>query len=355
MVSYRMQTMANAAPLERTAFDVPAPSGSEIVLRVLAAGVCHTDLHLLDGFFDLGRGRRLDMAERGIRLPHTQGHESVGEVIAMGPDAHGVSIGDRVLAYPWIGCGHCRRCVVGEGHVCPEPRFLGVFREGGFATHLVVPDSHALFVLDAAMDSARVAPLACAGLTAYSALLKAQRALDADTSLIIIGAGGLGLMALALMRVMDMPPAMVIEPNEGKRRAALELGACAAFDPSEAGALVESASAVIDFVGSSSTVSAGCGMLRKGGKLIVVGMFGGELEVPIPALVLRALSLEGSYVGSLAEMRALVELVRAKGLPALPVARRTLPEVNRVLDAMRRGEIVGRTVLVPDVTSKETM
>ncbi|MDR5781245.1 alcohol dehydrogenase [Caballeronia sp. LZ065] len=355
MTSFRMQTVESAAPLERSPFEIPRARGSEVVLRVLAAGVCHTDLHLLDGFFDLGRGKRLNMAERGIRMPHTQGHETVGEVVAMGPDARDVAIGDRVLAYPWIGCGHCRRCTGGDGHLCAEPRFLGVFRDGGFATHLVVPDSHALFVLDASMDAARIAPLACAGLTAYSALCKAKPALDDDTSLVIVGAGGLGLMALALMRLMDMPPAIVIEPSESKRRAALELGACAAFDPSETGALAEGASVVIDFVGSSSSVSNGCGMVRKGGKLIVVGMFGGELDVPIPALVLRALSLEGSYVGSLAEMRELLELVRARGMPALPVARRPLPEVNLVLDAMRRGEVIGRTVLVPQAASKETM
>ncbi|WP_235527644.1 alcohol dehydrogenase [Burkholderia sp. Leaf177] len=355
---HQFQMVANGAALVRAEVEMPQPKGTEVTLRVLAAGVCHTDLHLIDGFFDLGRGKRISMADRGIRMPHTLGHESVGEVIAMGPDVEGITVGQRVLAYPWIGCGACERCVSGEDHLCPNPRFLGVFRSGGFGTHLHVPEARFLFPLTPDTDPARAAPLACAGITAYSALTRA-RAHANGGPVVIIGAGGLGLMCLALIKLMGLPPAIVIEPNEEKRNAALELGASAAFGTSAEDALgiIETthggAAAVIDFVGSPASVERGASVLRKGAKLVIVGMFGGELSIPIPTLVLRALSVEGSYVGSPAEMRELMTLVAAKGLPALPVTRRPLSEVNAVLDAMRAGEVIGRTVLTPDFTSKE--
>jgi D-arabinose 1-dehydrogenase-like Zn-dependent alcohol dehydrogenase len=348
---HRFEMVGSAQPLVAASAEMPRPAGREVLLRVLAAGVCHTDLHLSDGYFDLGRGKRIALADRGIRLPHTLGHENVGEVVALGPEARGLQIGDRVLVYPWIGCDACAQCAAGAGHLCAAPRFIGVFRPGGFSDHLLVPDARYLFALGD-LPATAAAPLACSGLTAYSALMKVREAAMGGP-IVIIGAGGLGLMCLSMLALLVAPGAIVIEPNPAKRNAALEMGALAALgtdaeDSARALALTDGGvGAVLDFVGAPASVEQGVSLLRKGGRLVVVGMFGGELTLPIPTLVLRAISIEGSYVGSLAEMRDLMDLVRREGMPALPLTTRPLSEINEAFDAMRAGAVIGRTVLQP--------
>ncbi|HET9686638.1 MAG TPA: alcohol dehydrogenase catalytic domain-containing protein, partial [Pseudolabrys sp.] len=114
-------------PLQLNEQPTPQPTGSEVLLKVLAAGVCHSDIHLSEGYFDLGGGKRLSLADRGMKLPVTLGHENVGEVVALGPQANGVKVGDRVLAHPWIGCGTCDPCKRGEENLCRAMRSLGVF------------------------------------------------------------------------------------------------------------------------------------------------------------------------------------------------------------------------------------
>jgi propanol-preferring alcohol dehydrogenase len=327
------------------------PQGAEVQLRVLAAGVCHTDLHLADGYFDLGDGARIELADRGIRLPHVLGHENAGEVIAVGPDARGVSPGDRVLVYPWIGCDDCARCGAGRGHLCDAPRFVGVFRPGGFAERLVVPHADCLIPLDG-LAPASAAPLACSGITVYSALRKASEAIAAGP-IVVIGGGGLGLMCMSLLRRLGPHGAYVVEPDPRKREAARAMGALDAFDVDEGGRaelarrIGSGVGAVLDFVGTPGTVAHGLGALHKGGRLVIVGMFGGQAALPIPSLVLRSTSIVASYVGSRAEMDELMALVREHGLPPLPVAQRPMAEVDDAMAALRAGAVVGRTVLVP--------
>ena len=123
-------------PMQFAETATPKPKGSEVVLKVLAAGVCHSDLHIWEGFYDLGDGKMLQLQERGVKLPLTMGHENVGEVVAVGPRAKGVKIGDKRLVYPWIGCGTCAVCKRGDEQLCMAPRFLGVYRDGGYATHI---------------------------------------------------------------------------------------------------------------------------------------------------------------------------------------------------------------------------
>lgn len=348
--STRFELVGCGEPLTRSERALDAPQGGEVLLRMLAAGVCHTDLHLCDGYFDLGKGRRIALADRGIVLPHTLGHENVGEVIALGPDATGATIGDRVLVYPWIGCGTCALCAQGQEHFCAQPRFLGVFRPGGFGEHLMVPHARYLFPIGA-MRPELAAPLACSGLTTFSALMKVKD-LIAREPVAIFGAGGLGLMCLALLRHRGARGAVVIEPDPAKRAAALALGALEAVAPQPAelerlAALAPGGfGAVLDFVGSSESTRDAAALLRKGGRLIVVGMYGGELSLPVPTLVLRSLAVQGSYVGSLAEMHALMDHVARHGPPLIPVSTRPLAEVNEALQAVRAGQVVGRTVLV---------
>ena len=181
-------------PLQEKLSPCPAPTGSEVVLRVLASGVCHSDLHIFEGFHDLGGGRKISLEGR-VPLPLTLGHEIAGEVVLVGPDAAGFQIGDAVLACSWIGCGECKACLAAQEHLCRAPRFLGLNRDGGYANFVTVAHARYLIRLDG-LNPTMAAPLVCSGLTAYSALKK----LDADSSLqhqtiVVIGAGGLGLMA----------------------------------------------------------------------------------------------------------------------------------------------------------------
>ena len=338
-------------PLQLTEQATPKPTGSEVLLKVLAAGVCHSDLHLADGWFDLGGGKRLSLAERGMKLPVTLGHENVGEVVAAGPDAKGVRIGARMLADPWIGCGACGPCRRGEENLCRAMKSLGVFANGGYADHIMVPHPRYLFDIGD-LPPERVAPLACSGVTTYGALKKVPTL--ASEPMVIIGAGGLGLMCLALHQKMGGHSAIVVDVDAAKRKAAKAAGAVHVVDGGAADAAKEiidltqgGAWAVIDLVGSSQSARVGYDSLIKGGKYIIVGLFGGDMTVSLPPIPMRALTIQGSYVGSVPETAELMALVRRTGLPDVPVATKPLEQVNAVMHDLRAGKIIGRVVLTP--------
>ncbi|MEI7805507.1 MAG: alcohol dehydrogenase [Hyphomicrobiales bacterium] len=340
------------APLKLIEAPTPEPVGTQVLLKVIAAGVCHSDLHIWDGFYELGGGKRMQLLERGIKLPLTMGHENVGEAVSAGPQAKGVKIGARVLAHPWMGCGECTVCKRGDEQLCKTPRNLGVFSNGGYADYLMVPHPRYLFEIgDLAPE--KVAPLACSGVTTYGALKKAGAAIK-DEPVVIIGAGGLGLMCLALNKMMGNKGAIVIDIDPLKRDAAKKAGALAVIDgnaPDAAQQLIAATNggawAVIDLVGSSKTAQLGVDSLTKGGKLIIVGLFGGDITVSTPFFPMRAMAIMGSYVGSLPEMKELLDLVRVKGLPPIPLRTRPLSDVNAALNDLRAGKIVGRVVLTP--------
>ena len=340
------------APLRLMERPTPKPAGTEILLKVIAAGVCHSDLHIWDGYYDLGGGKRLKLSDRGVKLPLTMGHENVGEVVAVGPGAVGVKIGDRRLVHPWLGCGECAVCRRGDEQLCRTPFSIGVFRSGGYADHLLVPHPRYLFDIGGIAPE-KAAPLACSGITTYGALKKVGPLLQ-EEPVVIIGAGGLGLMCLALHRAMGGKAAIVVDIDPVKREVARRAGAQAVIDGNTADAAKEiieatkgGAWAVIDLVGASRTVQLGVDSLVKGGKVIVVGLFGGDITVPTPSLPLRAMTIQGSYVGSLTEMAELLDLVRRKGAPDLPVATRPLAAVNDALNDLKAGKIIGRVVLTP--------
>ena len=340
------------APLQCTEQPTPKPAGSEVLLKVLAAGVCHSDLHLSDGYFNLGGGKRLSIQERGMKLPVTLGHENVGEVVAFGPQARGVAVGDRRLVDPWQGCGTCGVCRRGDENLCLKPASIGVFRNGGYSDFLLVAHPRYLFDIGN-LPPERAAPLACSGVTTYAALKKVGPTLSTDP-VVIIGAGGLGLMCLALHRAMRGHSAIVVDIDPVKRAVAKKAGAQAVIDggADDAAAQIIAATrggawAVIDLVGSSATARLGLDSLIKGGKLIIVGLYGGDITLSLPPFPMRAITIQGSYVGSLTETAELLELVQRTGLPPVPIATRPLTEVNAVLDDLRAGKVIGRVVLTP--------
>ncbi|MFC3226804.1 alcohol dehydrogenase [Marinibaculum pumilum] len=337
-------------PLQEVTEAPPQPEGSQVLLKVRACGVCHSDIHIADGYFDLGHGQKMDLG-RGIKLPRVLGHEVVGEVVAAGPEAEGVAPGDRRIVFPWGGCGQCLLCRQGNEHICARPRSHGTTLDGGFSTYLLADHPRYLVAYDPLPD-AFAATLACSGLTAFGAIRKAAP-VDADHPLLIIGAGGLGLAAVGLARAVYGVGPVVAEIDPAKRQAALDAGASEAVDPNEEGIrkrllqAKEGFASAIDFVGAQSTAELGMALLRKGGKLIVVGLFGGAIEVPVPTLPLRAIALNGSYVGSLEELRELVDLARAGHIQPVPLETRPLDAAQATLDDLRAGRIRGRAVLTP--------
>ena len=354
MLSYQVESFGR--PLARVLRDTPEPQGTEVLLQVGSCGVCHSDLHLQDGYFDLGGGNKVDMT-RPMSLPRTLGHEIAGTVLALGPDAAGAvnegpRPGDRRVVFPWIGCGKCSTCAGGNEHLCSAPQALGCNRDGGFASHLLVPHPRVLLAYDP-LPEEQACTLACSGLTAYSALKKIGTPAAGD-AVLIIGAGGVGLSGIRLARQMLGLAPIVAEVDKSKWDIAREAGGAEVFDATADGAartLFKSTgggvAVAVDFVGAASTFSFGLGALRKGGRLVCVGLFGGSAPV-MPTLVsMKAISIVGSYVGSLPELRELLDFARAGRLPAMPVATRPLDEASGALDDLRAGRVKGRAILRP--------
>src|SRR5579862_8976660 len=346
------------APLKEVDHPTPQPSGTQVLLKVKAAGVCHSDLHIWEGGYDLGHGRKpLSLKNRGVSLPRTMGHETVGEIVAFGPDVKesdkgGLKIGDVALAYPWLGCGKCPTCLAGDENMCAiKPNALGVYCDGGYADHMTVPHPKYLLNLKG-LDPVTAAPYACSGVTTYSALKKVEK--EFDTPIVIIGAGGLGLMALSLLKAMGGKGAIVVDIDAGKRGAAEKAGALATVDGGAADALEqltkkagEPILAVIDLVGNAKTTQLGFDCLSKGGKLVIVGLFGGGATFALPLIPIKAITIQGSYVGNLRETQELLDLVRAKKIAPIPVTPMPLSRANDALANLKEGRLVGRAILVP--------
>jgi alcohol dehydrogenase len=346
------------APLKEVEEPTPRPSGTQVLIRVKAAGVCHSDLHIWEGGYELGHGRKpLSLKDRGVSLPLTMGHETVGEIVAFGPevtesDKHGLKVGDIVLAYPWLGCGQCKTCRGGDENMCiVKPSALGVYCDGGYADHLTV--RHPKYLLDLkGLDPVTAAPYACSGVTTYSALKKVESVLD--TPIVIFGAGGLGLMALSLLKAMGGKGAIVVDIDARKREAAEKAGALASVDGNAPDALAqltqkagEPIRAVIDLVGNAKTTQLGFDCLTKGGKLIIVGLFGGGATFPLPLIPIKAVTIQGSYVGNLRETAELLDLVRTRKIAPIPVTPMPLASANRALTDLKEGRLVGRAILTP--------
>ena len=252
------------APLKEVDQETPQPTGTQVLIKVKAAGVCHSDLHIWEGGYDLGHGRKpLSLKDRGVSLPRTMGHETVGEVVAFGPDVTAadkgdLKVGDVALVYPWLGCGKCATCVGGDENMCVvKPNSLGVYCDGGYADHMTVPNPKYLLNLKG-LDPVTAAPYACSGVTTYSALKKVEFAFNSP--IVIFGAGGLGLMALSLLKAMGGKGAIVVDIDAKKREAAEAAGALATVDGKAPDALEQLAKkaggpirAVIDLVGNAQT------------------------------------------------------------------------------------------------------
>jgi alcohol dehydrogenase/propanol-preferring alcohol dehydrogenase len=339
----------NGKPLQLIDLPTPEPMGREILLEVTHCGVCHSDLHVWEGSYDLGSAGRYDMM-RGITLPLALGHEIVGRVVKLGPDATGVKPGDIRIVYPWAGCGTCARCRTGQDNLCSKPRSLGIYQHGGFADHVIA--AHAGHLVDPGeIDPALAATYACSGITVYAAIQKIMP-IEPDEPIVLIGAGGLGLSAISILRALGHRRIVSVDTSAEKRAAALQAGASDTVDGSAeplAKAIIAACGAppdaIIDLVNGSITAKAAYTALRKGGKLVMVGLFGGELVIPTPFMPIRALSIQGSFVGTPADLNALVKLAHEGTLAPLPIETTNWNNADAALNRLQHGQVTGRLVL----------
>lgn len=340
----------NGADLQEIDLPTPEPVGKQVLLEVTHCGVCHSDLHIWEGYYDIGGGKRMSLKDRGVTLPLAMGHEIVGRVVKLGPEAEGVSVGDTRIVYPWVGCGHCERCLAEEDNMCLQGRSIGVYQNGGYATHVLAMEPRHL-VDPGSVDPALAATYACSGITVYSAIKKIMP-LPPDTPVVVVGAGGLGLNAIAVLKAMGHRAIIVVDISEEKRAAATAAGATATVDGTgegvadrimaEAGGPVR---AIIDLVNGTATARFSMGALTKGGRLVQVGLFGGDMTLMLPVMAMRELTVGGSYVGNPKELRELVALAQAGTLKPLAYSTVPMEQANAALMRLRDGKVTGRLVL----------
>lgn len=344
-------------PLEKVSRPTPVPVGREVLVAVTHSGICHSDLHVIEGHYDLGSRGPLELGKRGLTLPLIPGHEVVGKVVSWGPDAdgEGLAVGDVKLVFPWVGCGECARCRADEQNLCLSTRPMGLATDGGYGTHVLVSDPKYLLDIDG-LDPAVAATYACSGVTVYGAIRKLMP-LDHDETVIVIGAGGLGLNAISLLRALGHEKICAVDTGASKLDAAIAQGAASVVlaDGDSASTVAKISAAcsgrvfsIIDTVNAGPTAEFAFDALSKGGKLIQVGLFGGELKLPLPLMPAKSATLQGSYVGGLAELREVVSLAKRGLMPEIPVTARSLDDVNDALGDLRDGRVIGRMVIVLD-------
>jgi propanol-preferring alcohol dehydrogenase len=306
-------------PLELEEREIPVPRGDDdTVLRVLACGVCHSDLHVAENFF-------------GSELPLVLGHEIVAEDEKLG----------NVLVYaPW-GCGKCRFCRATEEMICPDAREAGIFQDGGYAEYVRVPARHYLYPIGE-LDPVQAAPLGCGGLTPFRAVKHARAWLDRGSRALVLGAGGLGQFGIQFLRLLTDTEVHVGDPSPQKRERALELGAEHAAAPEE---LDGPYTAVLDFVGSDESLSHAARLVDRQGIAIVIGLFGGRVPFGLGAVPNEAHFLSSIW-GSRNELAELIELAQLERLD-YTIDTMPLDRAQEAHDLIRSGRARGRIVLTP--------
>jgi propanol-preferring alcohol dehydrogenase len=306
-------------PLEVEDRPLPAGSGEAAVVKVTAVGVCHSDLHVVEGYFP------------SSPLPLVLGHEVAGEVEGIG----------NVLVYtPW-GCGECRFCLEGEEMICPQGREAGMFQDGGYAEYMLVPFRRYLFPIGD-LDPVHAAPLGCGGLTAFRAVKHALPWLGTRKRALVLGAGGLGQFAIQYLRLLSEAEVWAGDPSTSKLERARELGAQGAAPPDQ---LEGPFDVVLDFVGAQESLERGTALVDRKGLLEVIGLFGGRIPFGLGAVPHEARFMSSIW-GSLADLGELITLALREPLE-YTVETMPLAEAQAAHDRLRSGEARGRLVLVP--------
>lgn len=339
-------------PLAIENVNTPKPRSAQVLVKVQSTGVCHSDLHLWEGGYAGPAGIFMKVEDRGVKFPLIPGHEVAGTIESVGEDVEGFNVDDNVLVYPWIGDGICPACRVGEENLCDKPRSLGVYQDGGYAEEVLVPHYRYLVNVDG-QKLENVASLSCSGLTAYSAVKNAG-AKPAEF-LVIVGAGGLGLMGVQLAKAVTNTTVTVLDLDDKRLEEAKRLGADHVVNSKTKDPVKEikeltnglGADVIIDFVNASKTVATDIDLLRKRGRLVLVGLFGGSVELNLALMPLRALKVIGSYTGKYADLVELVALAKKNIVKSIVSRKFKLEEANDALNQLKEGKIIGRAVISP--------
>ena len=339
-------------PLEVLDLETPKPQENQVLVKVKAVGVCHSDLHLWEGGYDLGDGQFMKVTDRGVKYPVTPGHEIVGTVEQMGSGVQGYSKGDEVLVYPWIGCGQCPACKVENENLCDSPRSLGVFQDGGYSDFTIVPHYKYLAKLSG-VNPESATSIACSGLTAYTAIKKSN--MNSPEFLVIIGAGGLGLMGVQIAKAITKAKIICVDLDDSKLETAKKMGSdfiLNSKDPESSQKIIslcnnKGADSVVDFVNAPPTAKLGLSVLRKRGNLVLVGLFGGSVELSLVTIPLKSITIQGAYTGNYHDMVELLDLTRKGTINPIITKRYSLSEANTALEDLKSRKILGRAVINP--------
>jgi alcohol dehydrogenase, propanol-preferring len=340
-------------PLQIQENKTPKPKGSQVLVKVQSSGVCHSDIHLWEGGYEGPQGQFLKTTDRGVKYPLTPGHEIAGIIDGLGEQTEGFAKNEKVLVYPWIGEGLCPACRTGEENLCDKPRSLGIYNDGGYAEYVLVPSYKYLVKLGDEIDTDTSAPLSCSALTAYGAVKNGN--LTPNDNVVIVGTGGLGLMAIQLAKAITGSRIIALDRDDNKLKAAKENGADDIINSQKEDAVKAvmeltgrmGADAVIDFVNASSTVETDLNFLRRRAKLVLVGLFGGELKLNLIAMPTRSYKLIGSYTGSMNDLIELVSLAKRGIIKPIISNKFKLDEATKALKMLRDGKILGRGVINP--------
>jgi propanol-preferring alcohol dehydrogenase len=347
-------------PLIVSELELAEPKENQVIINVKAVGVCHSDLHLWEGGYDLGEGSFMKVTDRGVKYPVTPGHEIAGTIAKMGSSVKGFSQGDNVLVYPWIGEGSCPACKAGNENLCDAPKSLGVFQDGGYAEQILVPHFKYLAKVSG-IDLEAAASLACSGLTAYTAVKKAN--MNSPEYLVIIGAGGLGLMGIQIAKAITKAKVICVDLDDKKLETAKKMGADFVINSNIIGSVTtgsgnaaqkiislcnnKGADSVIDFVNAPQTAKTGLAILRKRGNLVLVGLFGGSVDLQLVTIPLKAITIQGAYTGNYNDMVELLELAKKGTIKQVISERYTLDQATDALEKLKQRKIIGRAVINP--------
>jgi NAD+-dependent secondary alcohol dehydrogenase Adh1 len=314
----------------------------DVVVRIGGAGLCRTDLHIIEGQWK---------EKSGVELPYTLGHENAGWVQEVGSAVTNVAKGDAVIVHPLITCGLCHACRAGDDMHCAANLFPGISTNGGFAEFLKT-NARAVVKLPDRVEPKDVAAHADAGLTAYHAVKKAEQLLYPGTTAVVIGAGGLGHIGIQSLKVLTAARVIVVDRSEGSLELARECGAddVVLADGEEVEAIRErtnglGAEAVIDFVGEGGALEDSIAMLREGGTHYVIG-YGGVLSIPAIDIISAEINFVGNLVGTYNDLAELMTL-QAEGKVSLHTSAYPLDAVNDAMDDLDGGRLHGRGILIP--------
>ena len=338
-----VQVVGYHQPLEMKELPVPEVTGPlDVIVRIGGAGVCRTDIHILEG----------QWAEKsGVQLPYTIGHENAGWVHAVGSAVTNVAEGDKVIVHPLITCGLCRACRSGDDVHCENSLFPGIDTDGGYAEYLKT-SARSVVKIDESLEPSDVAALADAGLTAYHAAAKAARRLTPRDNCVVIGAGGLGHIGIQVLKALSPAGLIVVDRNPDAVKLAVSIGADHGV-VAQGGHVDEvldltggnGAEVVIDFVGEGGTTSEGIAMTRRAGDYHVVG-YGENIEVPTIDLISAEKNVIGNLVGSYNDLCDLMALA-ARGAVTLHTVKYPLDDFQKAIDDLAAGRVRGRAILVP--------